>query len=81
MHDKIGLINDWFRSLGKQFVSHRFIHRYLFLKELSLKIEVGQSSVDTDSFDQLQNKLKQFTTEIESLKSRGIGKNSTELSH
>ena len=39
-----------------------------------LKINVLQTDIETDSIDQLQNKLKQYTSEIESLRHRGIGK-------
>jgi len=39
-----------------------------------LQINVFQTGVEFDTVDQLQNKLKRYTTEIESLRSRGIGK-------
>jgi len=39
-----------------------------------LKINILQSGIESDSIDQLQNKLKRYTTEIESLRGKGIGK-------
>ncbi len=39
-----------------------------------LQINVFQTGLEFDTVDQLQNKLKRYTTEIESLRSRGIGK-------
>jgi len=39
-----------------------------------LKTNILQSGIESDSIDQLQNKLKRYTTEIESLRGRGIGK-------
>jgi hypothetical protein len=40
-----------------------------------LKTNILQSGIESDSIDQLQNKLKRYATEIESLRGRGIGKN------
>jgi uncharacterized coiled-coil DUF342 family protein len=39
-----------------------------------LKTNILQSGIESDSIDQLQNKLKRYATEIESLRGRGIGK-------
>ena len=39
-----------------------------------LKTNILQSGLESDSMDQLQNKLKRYTTEIESLRGKGIGK-------
>lgn len=38
-----------------------------------LKTNILQSGLEADSIDQLQNKLKRYTTEIESLRGKGIG--------
>jgi prefoldin subunit 5 len=38
-----------------------------------LKTNILQSGLESDSVDQLQNKLKRYTTEIESLRGKGIG--------
>jgi len=38
-----------------------------------LKTNILQSGIESDSIDQLQNKLKRYTTEIESLRGKGIG--------
>ncbi|CAF0769103.1 unnamed protein product [Didymodactylos carnosus] len=38
-----------------------------------LKTTILQSGLDGDTMDQMQNKLKRYTTEIESLRGRGIG--------
>jgi len=38
-----------------------------------LKTNILQSGLESDSIDQLQNKLKRYTTEIDSLRGRGIG--------
>ncbi|CAF1234853.1 unnamed protein product [Rotaria sordida] len=38
-----------------------------------LKTNILQSGIESDSMDQLQNKLKRYTTEIESLRGKGIG--------
>jgi hypothetical protein len=39
----------------------------------TLKTNILQSGIESDSVDQLQNKLKRYTTEIEGLRGRGIG--------
>jgi hypothetical protein len=39
-----------------------------------LKINILQTNIETDSFDQLQTKLKRYTKEIETLRHQGIGK-------
>jgi uncharacterized coiled-coil DUF342 family protein len=41
-----------------------------------LKTNILQSGIESDSIDQLQNKLKRYTTEIESLRGKGIGNKS-----
>lgn len=38
-----------------------------------LKSNILQSGIESDSMDQLQNKLKRYTNEIESLRGKGIG--------
>lgn len=38
-----------------------------------LKTNILQSGIESDSMDQLQNKLKRYTTEIDSLRGKGIG--------
>ncbi|CAF4742129.1 unnamed protein product, partial [Rotaria socialis] len=38
-----------------------------------LKSNILQSGIESDSMDQLQNKLKRYSTEIESLRGKGIG--------
>jgi hypothetical protein len=39
-----------------------------------LKISILQTGIESDSMDQLHNKLRRYTNEIESLRHRGIGK-------
>lgn len=38
-----------------------------------LKTNILQSGIESDSIEQLQNKLKRYSTEIESLRGKGIG--------
>jgi hypothetical protein len=38
-----------------------------------LKTNILQSGIESDSMDQLQNKLKRYTNEIDSLRGKGIG--------
>jgi hypothetical protein len=46
----------------------------IFIKDNMLNINILQTGLDSDSVDQLQSKLKRYTTEIEFLRERGIGK-------
>jgi hypothetical protein len=39
-----------------------------------LSTNILQSGLDSDSMDQLQNKLKRYATAIEALRGKGIGK-------
>lgn len=45
-----------------------------FVVDKMLKTNILQSGIESDSIDQLQNKLKRYSTEIESLRGKGIGK-------
>lgn len=47
----------------------------MFSDEL-LQIQDVQTVVENDTAEQLQNKLKQYTTEMELLRDRGVGKRS-----
>ncbi|CAF1009220.1 unnamed protein product [Adineta steineri] len=58
MNDKMTVLNDWFRSIDDI---------------LKLSISQTQTGVEFDSAEQLQTKLKRYATEIEILRSAGIG--------
>lgn len=71
MHDKMVMLTDWLRSLGIP-LSSPFQSLHILLDKM-LKTNILQSGIESDSIEQLQNKLKRYSTEIESLRGKGIG--------
>lgn len=61
------------RSVFKMHDKMVMLTEWLRSLDKMLKTNVLQSGIDSDSIDQLQNKLKRYTTEIESLRGKGIG--------
>jgi hypothetical protein len=82
MHDKMVMLTEWLRSLGNFFLlifnykkkEKKRTNDFENILDKMLKTNILQSGIETDSIDQLQNKLKRYTTEIESLRGKGIGK-------
>ena len=72
MHDKMIMLTDWLRSLGIS-SSPPLSRSPQFLVDKMLKTNILQSGIESDSIEQLQNKLKRYSTEIESLRGKGIG--------
>ncbi|CAF0874404.1 unnamed protein product [Adineta ricciae] len=72
MHDKMVMLADWLSSLGIQ--SRYSLERQteIYLDEI-LGTNINGSGIDSDTLDQLENKLKRYRSEIESLRKRGIG--------
>ncbi len=50
------------------------INFIFYIKDNILQTNFSQTDIESDSVDQLQNKLKRYTADIESLRNRGIGK-------
>jgi hypothetical protein len=73
MNDKMAMITEWLRSLG-MFYKNNNNKEILYITDDIFKISSLQTGVEFDSTDQLQIKLKRYTTEIESLRIKGIGK-------
>jgi hypothetical protein len=74
MHDKMVMLTEWLRSLGILISSTlKRKNTSITILDKTLKTNILQSGIDSDSVDQLQNKLKRYTTEIESLRGKGIG--------
>ena len=73
MHDKMVMLTDWLRSLGNRFSRVHLSRTLEFSLDKMLKTNILQSGIESDSIDQLQNKLKRYSTEIESLRGKGIG--------
>lgn len=75
MNDKMSILTEWLRTIGtqKKFLSlnHLFVSS---IQENVLQIYDAQIALENDTADQLQNKLKQYTTKFELLQNRGIGK-------
>ena len=72
MHDKMVMLTDWLRSLGTSTVDWMFDVLFFFPDKM-LSTNILQSGLDSDSMDQLQNKLKRYATAIEALRGKGIG--------
>ncbi len=76
------MLTEWLRSLGNFFLlifnykkkEKKRTNDFENILDKMLKTNILQSGIETDSIDQLQNKLKRYTTEIESLRGKGIGK-------
>jgi len=74
MHDKMIMLTEWLRTLGILFITNTTKKNAKNILDKMLKANILQSGIESDSIDQLQNKLKRYTTEIESLRGKGIGK-------
>ena len=74
MNDKIAMLADWLRSLGRWNGRTRLFVDRLFREDLMFKTNILQTGLDADTMDQLQNKLKKYTEEIQATKTRGIGR-------
>ena len=73
MHDKMVMLADWLSSLGirSRYSSER--QTEIYLDEI-LETNINGSGIDSDTLDQLENKLKRYRSEIQLLRKRGIGK-------
>jgi len=73
MNDKMAMITEWLRSLG-MFYMNSNKNEILYITDDIFNLSILQTGVEFDSIEQLQIKLKRYTTEIESLRIKGISK-------
>lgn len=72
----MSIVADWLRTLGKIVHKQRRLFSILIIDQI-FQITTFSTAIETDSVDQLQNKLKRYTTELEGLRNRGIGKSTS----
>jgi hypothetical protein len=73
MNDKMAMITEWLRSLGKFYMNNNK-NKILYITDEIFNLSILQTGVEFDSIEQLQIKLKRYATEIESLRIKGISK-------
>ena len=72
MQDKIVMLTEWLASLGRVVcLTDRCNARRL---DKMFHTNVLQGGIESDSMDQVRKKLKCYTTEIEALRGKGIGR-------